>query len=59
MEVMFVVLVGGGMGAAVVFAWAKWLRKAEERDEEQRREEVQQAENSLTERLGASPKKPN
>jgi hypothetical protein len=59
MEIMIAVLAGGGTGAAALLAWVKWLRKAEARDQEQRREEGRQVEDSLTERLGASPKKPN
>ena len=58
MEVLFAVLAGGGIGAVALFAWAKWRRGAEARDQEQLQEELRQAENSLTERLGASPKKP-
>jgi hypothetical protein len=59
MELLFAVLAGGGIGAVALLCWARWLRKADARDEEQRREELRQAEDSLTERLGASPKKPN
>jgi hypothetical protein len=58
MELLLAVLAGGGIGAVVLFAWAKWLRKAYARDAERRREDVRQAENSLTERLGASAKDP-
>jgi hypothetical protein len=59
MEVLFAVLAGGGIGAVALFAWARWRGKADARDQEQRREELRQAEDSLTERLGASPKDPN
>ena len=62
MEVIFSLLVGGAIGAAILAAWALWLRRdAKERGAaiQRQQQELESVERRLTEYHGTPPKNPS